>query len=124
MVAAPSSASQSRTSLSQARWQCVVVPMERSSAVTEEHVTVIRALNLRSRLVPTHGTLPATISAASPRRGCVMVMMTVLTTVMNFRTAPSPRVEQMSGSAPLVDVFQNHSNVTQTTTAEISQVRT
>ena len=48
----------------------------------------------------------------------------VWTTVTNSKIAQLQLVVQMSGNAPLVDVSQNHSNVTPTTIVVISQVRT
>ena len=49
--------------------------------------------------------------------------MIALKTVMNFKTAPSPRVVGRSSNANLRDVFQNPSNVILIMIAEISQVQ-
>ena len=104
-------------------WLSADVSMERNSVLMEELVTEIPALNLLSRPVLILGTLPVTISDVFPRPGCVTEMMTVLTIVMNFRTALSPPVVRRSGNVLLEDAFLNLSSVILTMTVETFQVK-
>merc|ERR1719232_480442 len=76
-----------------------------------------------SRPVLILGTLPVTISDVFPRPGCVTEMMTVLTIVMNFRTALSPLVVRRSGNVLLEGAFLNLSSVILTMTVETFQMR-